>query len=67
MKSTFPPPLSHVGTAAMRRAANDKAQTVLEINRNHFYNLLSKNLFLAKEIQALAFNRMNKDQNRILK
>ena len=41
--------------------------TVLEINRNHFYNLLSKNLFLAKEIQALAFNRMNKDQNRILK
>lgn len=38
--------------------------TLLEIDRNDFYLLLSKNLFLAKEIQNLAFQRMNSDQSR---
>lgn len=38
--------------------------TLLEINRNDFYHLLSQNLFLAKEIQNLAFQRLSKDQQR---
>lgn len=38
--------------------------TLLEIDRNDFYHLLSQNLFLAKEIQNLAFQRLNKDQQR---
>ena len=37
---------------------------MIEINRNDFYHLLSQNLFLAKEIQNLAFQRLNKDQQR---
>jgi CRP-like cAMP-binding protein len=37
---------------------------LLEINRNDFYHLLSQNLFLAKEIQNLAFQRLSKDQQR---
>lgn len=36
--------------------------TLLEITRDNFYNLLSKNLFLAKEIQNLALSRMDKNQ-----
>jgi CRP-like cAMP-binding protein len=40
------------------------ATTLLEINRNDFYLLLSRNLFLAKEIQSLAFHRLNQDQMR---
>ncbi len=38
--------------------------TLLEITRNDFYKLLSKNLFLAKEIQSLAFARLKKDHDR---
>lgn len=37
---------------------------LMEITRHHFYQLLSQNLFLAKEIQNLAFQRMQKDQQR---
>lgn len=38
--------------------------TLLEITRHDFYTLLSRNLFLAKEIQNLAFARLHKDQVR---
>ncbi|MBC7753523.1 MAG: cyclic nucleotide-binding domain-containing protein [Moraxellaceae bacterium] len=38
--------------------------TLLEINRNDFYLLLSQNLFLAKEIQNLAYLRLKEDQQR---
>ncbi len=38
--------------------------TLLEINRNDFYLLLSQNLVLAKEIQNLAFQRLSRDQQR---
>lgn len=41
--------------------ANGEA-TLLEITRDNFYRLLSKNLFLAKEIQNLAMARMDKNQ-----
>lgn len=40
------------------------ATTLLEITRQDFYKLLSKNLFLAKEIQSLAFARLQKDHER---
>lgn len=36
--------------------------TLLEITRDNFYRLLSKNLFLAKEVQNLALARMEKNQ-----
>lgn len=45
-------------------AFSNGESTLLEINRNDFYHLLSQNLFLAKEIQNLAFQRLSKDQQR---
>lgn len=37
---------------------------LLEITRDQFYNLLGQNLFLAKEIQNLALQRLSKDHLR---
>ncbi len=39
---------------------------ILEITRDKFYKLLSQNLFLAKEIQNLAFSRLEKDQQKFI-
>ena len=40
---------------------------LLEIHRNEFYKLLAKNLYLAKEFQLLADQRLQKDTNRLQK
>jgi len=50
------------------RTATAKAQTeciVLEISSQDFYALMAENLFLAKEIEKLAYSRLRNDQNRL--
>lgn len=49
------------------RTATAKAQTeciVLEISSQDFYALMAENLFLAKEIEHLAYSRLKNDQKR---
>lgn len=49
------------------RTASAQAQTdclLLEINANDFFDLLADNLFLAKEIEAIAYQRIKSDQKR---
>lgn len=38
---------------------------VVEVSRNDFYNLLSQNLYLAKEMQNLALARIEQDKKRL--
>lgn len=38
---------------------------VLEISRDQFYRILSHNLILAKELQSLAYQRVQQDQKRL--
>lgn len=50
------------------RTATAKAQTecmVLEISSQDFYALMAENLFLAKEIEKLAYSRLKNDQKRL--
>lgn len=50
------------------RTATTKAQTdciVLEISSQDFYALMAENLFLAKEIEKLAYSRLKNDQSRL--
>lgn len=50
------------------RTATAKAQTeciVLEISSQDFYALMAENLFLAKEIEKLAYSRLRNDQKRL--
>jgi CRP-like cAMP-binding protein len=50
------------------RTATAKAQTeciVLEISSQDFYSLMAENLFLAKEIEKLAYSRLKNDQKRL--
>ena len=50
------------------RTATAKAQTeciVLEISSQDFYGLMAENLFLAKEIEKLAYSRLRNDQKRL--
>ncbi len=50
------------------RTATAKAQTdciVLEIASQDFYALMAENLFLAKEIEKLAYSRLKNDQSRL--
>jgi len=44
---------------------SQRSTLLLEIHKNEFYNLLSQNLYLAKEIQLLAAKRVSDDQARI--
>lgn len=49
------------------RTASAVAQTdclLLEINSNDFFDLLADNLFLAKEIESIAYQRIKNDQKR---
>lgn len=49
------------------RTATTRAQTdcmVLEISSQDFYSLMAENLFLAKEIEKLAYSRLKNDQKR---
>lgn len=49
------------------RTATVTTQTdsiLLEINQNHFYQVLAQNLVLAKKIEELALQRLNKDSQR---
>jgi CRP-like cAMP-binding protein len=39
-----------------------KSTIALEISRDHFYRLLSQNLILGREIEALALTRLDKDR-----
>ena len=43
---------------------NERNTLLLEIHKDDFYRLLSQNLYLAKEIQALANQRINDDRVR---
>ncbi len=50
------------------RTATTRAQTdcmVLEISSQDFYSLMAENLFLAKEIEKLAYSRLKNDQKRL--
>lgn len=50
------------------RTATAKAQSesiVLEISSQDFYGLMAENLFLAKEIEKLAYSRLKNDQKRL--
>ena len=49
------------------RSASALAQNdclLLEIKQSDFFSLLSQNLYLAKELETLAINRLTKDANR---
>ena len=66
MQGSFFGEISLTMTNGIRTASlfSNGPTTLLEINRNDFYHLLSQNLFLGKEIQNLAFQRLIKDQQR---
>ncbi len=65
-QGTFFGEISLTMTNGVRTASafSNGPTTLLEINQNDFYHLLSQNLVLAKEIQNLAFQRLKKDQQR---
>lgn len=53
-----------------RRTASvygERNTLLLEIHKDQFYNLLSENIYLAKEIQLLALKRIQNDQMRLKK